>query len=393
VGYAVNLNQRLAQAGLSGAGIDPFHDSPEEMAAKLARAYAGMPEREAYGAGSAIGQTRQMVHGLREEGGNLLTSVARERGRAPTPEQQSSAERLIEAENKLAIAWESLYRSIMLSGLADALTRFANWLNGLISPGGILSAPPKPGEPGYWLDEHGNVAPAPSRAPGSGAALPSAGSDTVISTARAAGANESATSVMLSAAMGEGAPGGDFSNPWVANKTSGAVGYWQLLPRSGELPRYLSEGNQPGDPAAQTRYVLKRLNEIMPGFSTSTDTAAQVRAITQFENSGQGPGYYASGLGASKTLMSSGAQHSSIPDVGAALAQHTPPAPNPDLSAIRQANAGSSPTTNHNYGDVNLNGDIVVHAPTREGGAIANSVSDQVRQLTPLATPANTGLE
>jgi hypothetical protein len=50
-------------------------------------------------------------------------------------------------------------------------------------------------------------------------------------------------------------------------------------------------------------------------------------------------------------------------------------------------------TTNHNYGDVNLNGDIVVHAPTREGGAIANSVSDQVRQLTPLATPANTGLE
>lgn len=376
-GYIQQLNTTLHQEGIGD--INPYRDTPEEMATKLARDLAGMPETRAYSAGAALGLSRQMTHALRTEGANLPADVATERARAPTEGQAQSAQRLIQAENELSVAWGNVTRIVIID-LAPKLIAFANWLDWLLEPA-------QPGDTRNWWQRHapgilgGEAAPPPAAL---NTAPSSAGA--VVESARAAGADDSATAVMLSAAMGEGAPGGNFSDPWVTNRTSGAAGYWQLLPGRGEMPRYIAEGNQPGDPAAQTRYVLKRLNEIMPGFSTSTDTRAQVAAITKFEGSGEGPDYYARGLDAARRYVAASQSAQTAPDGGHSGGAGA-------VRSIQASGASSSATTNHNYGDVNLHGDIVVNAPLREGGAIANSVSDQIQQLTPLTAPANTGLE
>ena len=57
-----------------------------------------------------------------------------------------------------------------------------------------------------------------------------------------------------------------------------------------------------------------------------------------------------------------------------------------------QAVAGDTTTVTHNAGDVNLHGDIVVHAPMREGNAIGDAVAERVKRVS-LASMANTGLE
>lgn len=154
---------------------------------------------------------------------------------------------------------------------------------------------------------------------------------------------------MVAGALGEGG----VTKSWQLNRMgSGAAGPWQLLPGGGELPRYLAEGNKPGDVPAQSRYVLKRLNEIMPGFSTSTDTAAQIRAVTQFESSGQGSGYYGRNLARADAIVAG-------------------------IRKIQTSNATSSSTTNNSH-HIDVGG-ITVHAPMREGTAIADAVHAQMR--------------
>jgi hypothetical protein len=409
IGFITDLNTKLAQTQtmIGPTGIDPFRDTPEQMATKLSRALAAAPEAQAYSAGSALGLSRQMVYGLRTTGAGLPGDIASQRSRAPGGADEIAAQRLIEAENKLSTAWEKLERDIMLSGLADALTRFATWLDQLIAPDPSDARNLWQRAAPSWLGGRPGPGSAALALPGSATGAPG-----IIAAAGAAGANESATAVLLSAAMGEGGLGTD---SWRQNAGGAPVyGRWQFN-QSGELPRYLREGNAPGDDAAQTRYVLKRLNEIMPGFSTSTDVDAQVAAITKFESSGQGPEYYARGLSSARRLIAgtqeqrqtirpqpqqpaapSGRYH--VPDpldwiLGPVEPSATAPLPpaQPRISAIQRSNAASgTSTTTHNYGDNNI--DITVHAPTREGEDIANTVRDKVAQYVPMVTPANTGL-
>jgi hypothetical protein len=403
----------MVQGLIGDTGIDPQKDTPEQMAIKLARALASATEQNAQSAGQTLGLTPTMVHGLRAEGANLPADIAAQRAKAPTPGQEDAAERLIKAENNLATAWENLYRSVMLGGLADKLTRFANWLDDLIEPA-------KPGDPRNWWQRHAPDWAGGQEWTGQGAT----GAHGIVDAAKAAGANDSATAVMLSAASVEGGLGDD---SWRPNaQGSGARGRWQLL--GAELKRYLAEGNREGDDAAQTRYVLNRLNEIwkqmgLPGtFSTSTDTEAQVRAITKFEGSGQGPEYYSRGLASARKFLSSlqsqsssesgsgyrsGAEASDyegVNVVGVPPGQSPVPTSGlPDVLTLKgkarqpedvirraQARGASGAKTTHNHGDVHV-GHITVHAPTREGKDIANAVTDELNRVQ-LANRANAGL-
>lgn len=413
-----------------------FGEKPEQLAFDLARILAQMPEQAAFQAGHFINLTDEQVRGFRRTGPDLPNLTAASRETAITNQQQQAALRLTEAENKLATAWENLFRTIMLGGLADSLTRFANWLNA------ISGGPPEPSDTRTrWERILPNFL---GGKPEPGANVTGAGAGGIVQAARAAGANDSAVAVMLSAAMGEGAPGGDFSNPWRQNQQgSGAVGYWQLLPRSGELPRYLAEGNPPGDTIAQTRFVLKRLNEIMPGFSTSTDQQAQLEAITKFERSGQGSEYYGRHiLAAQRFVAGTGTEvagaaaqpdrslpnqnqlsvfgseevpaerqtSGATPQPGATTQSWLdaiegraravrdlviPPAQSMDqrMHNIQRERAASSSETHHHYNRGDVTNHVTVHAPTREGREIGQSVSEHLQKLTPTAVSANSGLE
>jgi hypothetical protein len=60
------------------------------------------------------------------------------------------------------------------------------------------------------------------------------------------------------------------------------------------------------------------------------------------------------------------------------------------LAKLQRDQAGAGDVTTHN---VTVNhGDITVNAPTREGGAIATAVGDEVARVN-LATLSNTGLQ
>jgi hypothetical protein len=218
--------------------------------------------------------------------------------------------------------------------------------------------------------------------------------------------------------------GGLGTDSWKPNaQGSGAMGRWQLL--GDKLKEYLEEG-APGDDAAQTRYVLRKLNEIMPGFSASADTAAQVAAITKFESSGKPPSYYSGGLGAARKLVAGGDVPAERPPEGTsasdaevyALAQRIAGGNPPTSGDLQQArvllgmrrdkpaggkygsldmvrsyqlaDASSRVTTtnhHHDYGDNN----ITVNAPARDGPAIAGAISDELSRVQ-LANRANTGL-
>lgn len=160
--------------------------------------------------------------------------------------------------------------------------------------------------------------PSPAGMAGHGKSGPQAG--TIASVARAAGASDAAITAMLAGAMGEGG----LSSTWRPGDHGTSFGPWQLH-KGGELNRYLAEGNKPGDVAAQTRYVLKRLNEIHPGFSRMTDPLAATSVITRFERGVQGLPYYAANIGAAQRALS-GTSGAASPSGGvtAILARYTP---------------------------------------------------------------------
>lgn len=154
----------------------------------------------------------------------------------------------------------------------------------------------KPGEKSNWIGA-GNVTAGNVRG---------AYTQRIVDKARSLGASDAAIQAMLAGAMGEGGLGESWKQSGYVNPKTGireeSFGHWQLNKR-GELPRYLQEGNKPGDTDQQTAYVLKRLNEMTPGFSKLTDPVAAAHGIHRFERSIQGPGYYINYLNAAKQAM------------------------------------------------------------------------------------------
>jgi len=512
-GFIQQFNTALAGAaniaGIRSFGIQPYQDSPEQVANKLAQGLAAArDEASAAAAGQRLGLDLQQVRALRRAGqmpGGLPAQTAAMAALAPSPDQQSRADRYVEATNRLSTAWENVLRSAMLGGLATALTRFANWLDRLISPrgeggGGLLSAPPKPGEPGYWLTPEGNVAPAPSgatpqggggdvlgsvfgnyqgryawndphdrgaqaggqtvQAGGPGIALPTGGTlgqefevtapngqtyrlrqtDVGPDSRTGRGVDINAAAAEMMGYTPDTFPtGGRFT---VRPAGTGQPGAAQ--PGSAE---WWNQGRQTGSAAGAEQVAagfagagstdprLQSFVRSATGLDPATaawcaafaDAALASQGISGPRNPNVATSWEAWGRGVSPENVQRGdvmvlPRGQAIGGVGGhvgfATGEHwgkfiqmlsgneqgtvgyTWEDPSQavirrgDLSTIRQANAaGATITNNHDYGDVNLNGNIVVHAPSREAGAIASSTADAIRGLPPLATPANTGLQ
>lgn len=144
------LSARLMAAGFND--INVFQDTPEQMAEKMAadlRRMGGQgrePNARAYAAGEAADLTPEQTYALWRAGGNLPAQVRRQEQESITSGEQAEAERYLEAQRRLTTAWDNLWRAIMLSGLADSLTKFADWLRGVIEP--FAGAPDQQGQPG-----------------------------------------------------------------------------------------------------------------------------------------------------------------------------------------------------------------------------------------------------
>jgi hypothetical protein len=358
--YIRDLNQRLARASNilgTNLGIDPYRDTWEEYEAKLSKALKAAPdEATAYAAGREMNLSRLMVQGLREV---TPEEVEIERHRAPTPGMLSESKEYTKAMNNLANAWNAVLRSAMLGGLASALTKFANALAVFIGPGGFFSDV-KPGDPTYWLDEHGNVnmRPRPGESP-----------------EHTLGTNNPGNIKGL---------GGGYQNFGSPQEGVDAIGEWLQRSQSMHgtttlrqiIERY-APSSDPGNAGKSLPEVAARRLGISPDATVDmSDPIMRAKVVDAIMMQEQG-------VTAAQYLARSGATPSSTSGGGNAAA----------LATIRQSGAQGGAVNNyHDYGDVNV-GDINVSAPTREGQAIGGAVSDRIQQLTPLAYPANTGTQ
>jgi hypothetical protein len=378
IGFITNLNKLLNQETFTG--IDPFRDSPEQIITKLAAQLSAMPEARAYSAGNALGLSRQMVSGLRAEGERLPADIAEQRRRAPTGEDLRAAQRLILAEDKLATAWEKLERDLLLSGIAEGLTRLASWLDTLIAPG---SNDPR----GFLGRFFGGSRPEY----GEGAVV-SGGSGGQLSQVVAGGQADQLVDYII---KHEGhSPTGVVNNPGNI-KFTGAEGQTDSGVRATDGGTFASYPT----PEAGRAAIAAQINRAASGLSTAYGPNP---TVSSFLSKYSGGGYSGSDLAIAPPPPTT------PPPAGKPSTVHVPdpldwilgpvdpvakapiPAKQAALRSIQMANATNNTSTTHNYGDQHV--DITVNAPTREATAIANSVSDQVRQLPPMAGPANTGL-
>jgi hypothetical protein len=395
LGYMTNLNMKLgqAQALIGPTGINPWQDSPEEMAFKLSRAMRAAPEQQAYAAGRALDLSRQMVHTLRQSG--LEDETAFQRSRAPTNEDEARAQRFLNAQDRLATAWLNLERHVV-TRLEPALTAVLDWLDNLLAPGpsdtrsfvqrlfqGPLS---KPGDtiPAAALGPGGKVTSAVGYFEGQG-----------WSHAQAAG--------IVGRLYGESG-----LNPNASNDIGGGhrgIAQWDRERWARFQQMY------PGDNSfeAQLAYVQWELThaEAAAGASIRSQTTARGAgmATEEYERAGD-PAFtrraaamaeqIAGDRAASATTGTPGHYHVSDP-LDWILGPAVPSGPSataklPPISSIQRSNATSNVTTINHGDNVTNVGGVTVHAPTREGEDIGNAVRDKVSQLTPLVSPANTGL-
>jgi hypothetical protein len=399
------------QSQLHQWGIDDIarFETPDQMIYKLAADLNRLPEDKAYSVGKSIGLDENMVRGLRTLGSHFPERVAEERGRAPTAEEQAAAAKLATATHDLSLAFNNLANEMLLvtgplTGLISLFARLLNFFSEnpqqrsstdtALGVAGSFFWPLGLAVGAYrvlnnWWKGGGSTTTGGSETGAVGSNVIGGGVEsTLVSALRSSGANDQAIQVMLSAAYGEGG----VTESWVPNKQgSSARGHWQML--GAEMRRYLSEGNTPGDSADQARYTLKRLNEIMPGFSSSTDLNAQLNAITKFESSGQGPGYYAAHLARARSDMATIASGTKPPETASVSNTRYSYIPGSGPSGVMtdsefaafmqqqqhyqatQAENAAPANNNHNYGDVNYTAHTTVNAPLREGSAIGDAVA------------------
>lgn len=426
----VTLNTGLAALGITG--VDVWRDRPEQIMEKISAALARVPDGQFNpdNIAAQLGMPSEEVYGLRRAArrpGGLPGAISAEREKAATDDQRDAASDLIDASNNLSIAWERLARDMnaLIDGpLGKLLNALAWFAEGEIPSAGNTQYKKETGdtsEQGFfpsWQRFKWNVRnspvgralglgtgdAAPGRALGLGTGDAASGHidgvatpndqvlGTVLGTARSGGLSTAATQGLVAAGLGEGG----FSGAWSPGDGGSSHGPWQLH-SGGELDRYTREGNAPGDVSAQTRYVMKRMDELHPGWRTSNDAAQVARWMNDFERSTdwvtRGVDNYQKHLSQAGGMVSPGGgtknfvAPTSVPDY------FSNEGPGGYSSAIQtsQAAQGSTSVT-HNAGDVNLHGDIVVHAPLREGNAIADAVQERVRRVS-LATSSNTGLE
>lgn len=448
----IALNTGLVGLGITG--VDVWRDSPEQIMNKLSAAFAGMSDSQ-FNPANISAQTGipiEEVYGMRRVGGRsggLAAATEAERARAPREGQGTEAGKLVEATNNLSNALVHLGH--VLGAIVDGpLAKLENALAWLVDKfaEGEDSAPGEDerykqqtgdaAEQGAWPSWQrfkwnmrnspvgrmlglgtGDAAPGSGGSGGGGAQTPDGQVlGTVLGTARSGGLSDAATQGMIAAGLGEGG----FSGAWKPGDGGTSHGPWQLH-SGGELDHYTREGNAPGDVAAQTRYVMKRMDELHPGWRTSNDPAQVARWMNDFERSsdwvGKGIDNYQQYVGAAGHMMGASSANqrnftapSSAPDHldnegagGSSSAQmdywkYNQAHPGHELSWSQyvaqiqreQAGAGSTSTT-HNAGDTHFHGDINVDATgLREGGAIADAVEDRIRRVS-IATTANTGLE
>lgn len=119
----------------------------------------------------------------------------------------------------------------------------------------------------------------------------------IVGEAKARGASSAAVQALLAGALGEGG----VWQKWKPGDHGTSFGPWQLH-KGGELDRYLAEGGQPGNVPMQAAYVLRRLNQMFPGFSKLKDPRQAIADVTAFERSVRGTAYYAAYLPAAEKI-------------------------------------------------------------------------------------------
>jgi hypothetical protein len=371
------MQTAFARAGLSG--INVYQTGPEQLLEQIAAQLGAMTPAQRQQTEqqlTAAGFAPVMIQALAAAGGNLPGYIAAERGRAVTGAQSDVATRYIQAENNLANSWNAFSRAVetkwmpVLTELFNFLARVLGqpskresdeqqWQMNMPAPAGqhwAVETDPQtgkqyhvlaPGAPAAgqsaqpdprsvwqrtmpsWLGGKPAPAPLPSAPPGPQSSI---GTDAIVD--------------YITRHEG-GSPRGVINNP-------GNIKY-------AGLPGQIDSGVRAADGGTFASYATPEAGRqaladlVRRGMSGQSKAYGAHPTVDAFLREYSGGGY-----GASSAL----------------------------LSSIQAANASPSSTTNSS--SINLNGDIVVNAPYREGSAIAGAVEDQIRRVQ-LSTSANSG--
>jgi hypothetical protein len=426
----IALNTGLVGLGITG--VDVWHDTPEQILGKLSAAFAGMPESQ-FNPGNISQQTGipvEEVYGLRRVGsqpGGLGAATEAERARQATLGQQDAAAGLVTATGNLSNAFDHLGRVLgaIVDGPLERLENALAWLVDKFAEGedsttdtaryaqetgdtstqgawpswqrfkwnvrnspvgrmlglGTGDAAPGGGSTGDAAPGGGSTGDA---APGGGSPrassssfAPTTGTDVEMASAavRAAGGNDYAVAGALAAMNAESG-----MNPGLV--AGGGDTSWAQWTQ-GRKQRLYALGWRPGDPVAQRKAAASLLHEELAAnpalvarmnASGSATAAAKMFGFT-FEQGGAPAGVFGGG-GHDQAFMDS--FHSAHAE--------------DYLRAIQASQAvGNTSSSTTNHGDMNLTVNNTVHAPMREGSAIADAVADRIRRVG-LATTSNLGL-
>lgn len=111
--------------------------APEEMLRELALRFRRESSAMAISEGGSLGLSPQQVLALKSLGANFPSAVAAQQQTAMTPQQLKASQDLLQATNRLDLAWQNLTRDFLtaadptLTSLINGLTDFLNALDNL----------------------------------------------------------------------------------------------------------------------------------------------------------------------------------------------------------------------------------------------------------------------
>lgn len=123
-------------AARTGANINAFSDTPEEMMRKMAATFAGLSKQEAIGRGSFLGLSPEQSLALRESGNNFTRFV--DQAAVTLKSQEQAARGVTDASNRMSEAFGKLTRLIdeqLAPGIVkvyDLITRILNLVTGTL---------------------------------------------------------------------------------------------------------------------------------------------------------------------------------------------------------------------------------------------------------------------
>lgn len=129
-----NFDQNFAKSlqQIVGADINPLQDTPEQMTAKIARAFSGISPDLATTLGENVGMTSTLAQGLGRVGGRFTGLVNAQAGEAYTEADKAAAAERLKSTNSLGTALERLYTTISTE-LTPTLVSINSFLTKIIT--------------------------------------------------------------------------------------------------------------------------------------------------------------------------------------------------------------------------------------------------------------------